>query len=230
MYSLARQTKANQVASSNTGLAAIQLAKLVGLKVIAVADAVRHGARLSDLGVDILVDRQDPSRAIEIIRNVTKGNNRFGMDTVGKETAAYLQKSLQSFDGARQAHLVGLTGLPKAKLSGVKHHSIPIKIFHEVPDIGDQAVRWLEGLLVDKVFQPPEVDIADGGLEGINGALDRLRNGSISGKRLVVEIRPNKRKDLNENTTDRPSATKTIPSDLSYADKINEDPSRIKFA
>ena len=62
---------------------AIQLAKLIGLRVIAVADAVRHGARLSDLGVDVLVDRHDPTRTIEIIRSVTKGELPIGLDPVG---------------------------------------------------------------------------------------------------------------------------------------------------
>ena len=224
-------TGADRKASSNTGFTALQLAKLAGIRVIAVADVVRHGARLLDAGADVLVDRHDPSRAIEIIRSITKGKLRFALDTVGKETAAHLQESLQRSKGRDQGHLVGLTGLPKTRLPGVKYHSVPIKLFHSVPVIGEQAVDWLEQLLVTKTLQPPEVSIADGGLEGINGALDKLRNGSVSGKRLVVPIGSEKitAPDVN-GAASGSTETKATGGSLDYADKLNSDTSRIKFA
>ena len=210
---------------------AIQLAKLIGLRVIAVADAVRHGARLSDLGVDVLVDRHDPSRAIEIIRSVTKGELRFGLDTVGKETATYLQESLQRSTEGRSSHLVGLTGLPKIKLPGIKYHKVPVKIFHSVESVGEKAMDWLEKLLVDDILVVPEIALAGGGLEGINEALDKLRSFAISGKRLVVPIENEKPEEVIPNGAKTPSnETKNAVDNLAYADKLNEDPSRIKFA
>ena len=212
-------------------MAAIQLAKLIGLKVIAVADAVRHGARLSDLGVDVLVDRQDPSRAVEIIRSVTKGDLRFALDAVGKETATSLQESLQSATEGKRAHLVGLTGLPKSRLPNVRYHTIPIKVFHTVPAVGEKIMDWLEALLVDKVVHPPEVAVDDGGLEGINSALETLRNGNISGKRLVVQVGARKTKDLNNKADiNGVNGTKETVEDFNYADKLNADPSRLKIA
>ena len=192
---------------------------------------MRHGARLSDLGVDILVDRHDPSRATEIIRSVTKGELRFGLDTVGKETATYLQESLQRSTEGRVSHLVGLTGLPKIKLPGIKYHSVPIKIFHSVESVGEKAMDWLEKLLVDEILGPPEIALADGGLEGINEALDKLRSGAISGKRLVVPIENDKPEEVNRNGAKaHPNEAKNAVDNLAYADKLNEDPSRIKFA
>ena len=204
---------------------------MIGLRVIVVADAIRHGARLYELGVDFLVDRQDPSRVANIIRSVTRGELRFALDTVGKETAAHLQESLRRAKGDKQAHLVGLTGLPKTRLPGIKYHSVPIKVFHSVPVVGEHTMSWLEELLVEKILQPPEVAIAEGGLEGINKALDRLRSGSISGKRLVVPIEADKAEQPNGNIiTNGSSEPKPIVKNLEYADKLNEDPSRIKFA
>lgn len=219
------------LASSATGLAALQLAKLIGLRVIVVADSVRHGARLIDLGADVLVDRNDSERAIEIIRNVTKGKLRFALDTVGKETATHLQQSLHRSDGGTQAHLVGLTGLPKSKLTGIKYHSVPIKVFHSVPAIGEQAMVWLEKLLVAQILEPPDVAIADGGLEGINEALDKLRSGTVSGKRIVVpiEIESSIGRDSHAVSTGA-NGVKAITDNIEYADKLNADPSRIKFA
>ena len=204
---------------------------MTGLRVIAVADVVRHGARLFDLGADVLVDRHDPSRAIEIIRSVTKGILRFALDTVGKETAAHLQESLQRSKENIRGHLVGLTGLPMIRLPNVKYHSVPIKIFHSVPAIGEQAMDWLEKLLVEHFLQPPEISIADGGLEGINEALEKLRNGVISGKRLVVPIGAEKTKELvGIGATNGTIETKANSYSLEYANKLNADPSRIKFA
>ena len=196
------------------------------------ADVVRHGSRLIDLGADVLVDRQDPSRAVEIIRSVTKGKLRFALDAVGKETATQLQESLQHFKGDIQAHLVGLTGLPKVRLPGVKYHSVPIKIFHSVPALGETTMRWLEQLLVAKGLEPPVVALADGGLEGINEALDKLRNGTVSAKRIVVPIGNKSTVKTNGHTAteDTTQDAQGIFDNLDYADKLNSDPSRIKFA
>lgn len=207
---------------------AIQLAKLAGLRVICVADLVRHGARLNRLGADVLVDRQDSSRAVEIIRSVTGGQLRFALDTVGKETAGHLQQSLTGQPETTQAHLVGLTGLPKSILSGVKHHSVPIKVFHITPAVGEPIMAWLEQLLASNVLAPPDVDIAKGGLGGINDALDQLRGGNVSGKRIVVPLENGE----GQKSTDEESDDKTGPKvrSLDYIDKINADPDRIKFA
>lgn len=232
--------KANYIASSNTGMMALQLAKLVGLRVVCIADLVRHGARLNQLGADLLVDRQDSIRATEIIRSVTKGQLRFGLDAVGKETAAYLQDSLQQQKDSRQAHLVGLTGLPKIVATGVKHHSVPIKLFHSTATIGEPIVVWLEELLLANVLIPPDVDVAAGGLEGINDALDQLRGGNVSGKRLVVPLGNEESSKPNGDNSDKPKSNgtdsenqdggKTQIGSLEYAEKLNADPSRIKFA
>ena len=207
------------------------MAKLIGLRVIAVADVVRHGARLSELGVDVLVDRQDTSRAIDIIRGVTKGDLRFALDTVGKETATHLQEGLHQSKDERQGHLVVLTGLPKVRLPGVKYHSLPIKLFHCVEAVGEKAMDWLEKLLLDKILTPPAIVTAAGGLEGVNGALDKLRSGAISGKRLVVPIETGNPEDsFGQGDKSERNDGKAAVDNLEYADKLNEEPSRIKFA
>ena len=226
------KTSSDKIASSSTGSMALQLAKLTGLRVICVADVVKHGSRLIDLGADVLVDRQDPLRAVEIIRSVTKRRLRFALDTVGKETATQLQDSLQNSVGDQKAHLVGLTGLPKVRLPSVKYHSVPIKVFHSVPILGEATMRWLEQLLIAKSLEPPKIALADGGLKGINEALDNLRSGSVSGKRLVVPIgtEPTVNSNGYAGTNEAAPEGKGKFDNLEYADKLNGDPSRIKFA
>ncbi|KAJ6064335.1 hypothetical protein N7499_013015 [Penicillium canescens] len=172
-------------ASTTTGLIALQLAKLAGLRVICVADAARHGKKLVQSGADLLVDRQDPDRAVEIIRGVTGGKLRYAIDIVGRDTATQLEKTLNP-DG--HAHLLGLTGLPKERNPGIQYHTVPIKLFHTAPAVGEAMVCWLEYLLHTTNLTLPEIVRAEGGLEGINSALETLRSGSVSGKRIVVDL------------------------------------------
>lgn len=90
---------------------------------------------------------------------------------------------------SQSAHLVGLTGLPKGQApEGVAYHTVPIKIFHEVPAVGEALVLWLERLLESGLVKPPEVLAAEQGFDGVNRGLDRMRKGEISGGRMVVDI------------------------------------------
>ena len=159
------------------------------LRVICIVDVARHGERLLEAGADLLVDRFDVERAISIIRGVTQGQLRFALDTIGKETAENLQRTLWTEqNGSVGSHLVGLASLPKAKPDSVVHHKVPIKAFHDVQKIGDSLMTWLEKLLLAGKLLPPETEIAVGGLHGINEALHSLRKGSKTGKRLVVPL------------------------------------------
>ncbi|KAM7190165.1 GroES (chaperonin 10)-like protein [Rhypophila sp. PSN 637] len=94
----------------------------------------------------------------------------------------------QSESGLK-SHLIGLTGLPKQTApEGTKFHTVPIKLFHEVPAVGDVLVRWLERLLEKGLVSPPEIIDVEQGLESINAGLDRMRRGEISGGKLVVRV------------------------------------------
>lgn len=156
---------------------------------ICVADIARHGKRLLDVGADALVDRLDIARAAEIIRGITGGRLRFGLDTVGRDTATSLQQTLFITEANQpQSHLLGLTGIPKQRHPRITYHTVPIKIFHISETIGGSLTTWLETLLQNSSLILPEVVRAEGGLAGINDALERLRDGSISGKRIVVGL------------------------------------------
>ena len=165
---------------------------------------------------------------------MTKGKLRFALDTVGKDSATQLQETLQQSGSDKQAHLVGLTGLPKARLPGVKYHSIPIKAFHTIPPVGERTMEWLEELLAGQSIQPPEVIVAEGGLEGINQALDRLRSGNTSAKRIVVPLNAGKAQSTNGSGVDKDRSGQSddsrVRSTLEQADKLNANPSRVKFA
>lgn len=163
----------------------LQLAKMAGLRVICIADVGRHGAKLTELGADLLVDRHDTDRAVQTIQETTGNQLRYAIDIVGRETATVLQRTLEK---SPRAHLLGYTGLPKEQLPNITYHTVPIKLFHLSTDVGTSMMCWLEGLLENKLLTLPEIVHAHGGLEGINAALDLLRNGTASGKRVVVGL------------------------------------------
>ncbi|KAL4901170.1 hypothetical protein BDW74DRAFT_187823 [Aspergillus multicolor] len=179
-------------ASTTTGLLTIQLARLAGLKTLAVADIARHGSKLHAAGADVLIDRHDTNRAIEIIRGVTGNKLRYAIDIVGKETATLLQSALDPSisETGGHAHLLGLTGLPAAadRDERIMYHTVPIKLFHSSPDVGEAMVVWLEGLIESGTLELPEIVRAEGGLEGVNEALEMLKRGDASGKRIVVSL------------------------------------------
>ncbi len=202
-----------------------QVARLTGLKIVSVVDNAKHGIRLSSNAAtrpDLLVDSHDPERAVDIIKRATKNCARFGFDTVGKESAAYLLRSLASSgspitslpvhvktyerkdsklptppstplepdEDAPRSHLVGLTGLPKSDVpEDVTLHNVPIKLFHEIPEIGEALSAWCERLLLKGLLLPPDVIGTVHGLSAINEGLDRMRRREISGGRLVAVLR-----------------------------------------
>ncbi|EQB48174.1 hypothetical protein CGLO_12622 [Colletotrichum gloeosporioides Cg-14] len=192
--------------SSTSANLAVQLARLAGLKVVTVVDKLRHGLRLSNhtvLRPDLLVDSHDPSRAVDIIRANVGKTLRFALDTSGRDSATSLLRALAPQDPSRPPsppdtprnadpslkHLIGLTGLPKeAAPEGVAYHTVPIKVFHEVPAVGEALVLWLERLLAAGLVSAPEVLGVESGFEGINRGLDRMRRGEIRGGRMVVSL------------------------------------------
>jgi hypothetical protein len=68
-------------------------------------------------------------------------------------------------------------------------HTVPIKLFHTSKLVGSYLSKWLYELLDKGTLQLPDVEFVDGGLDAINAALERLRAGNVSGKRLVVRVK-----------------------------------------
>ena len=109
--------------------------------------------------------------------------------TPGKDDDNSAVSNGRPAEKSMSAHLVGLTGLPKeAAPEGVVFHTVPIKLFHEVPAVGEALVGWLERLLAKGLVKPPEIIDVEHGLGSVNRGLDRMRRGEISGGKLVVRV------------------------------------------
>ena len=200
--------------SASTAIIITQLAQLAGLRVISIVDQAKHGHRFSPgtfatsvCAPDIVIDSHDPVRVEHLLEKVTHGNLRFGIDSRGKDTATLLLRSLikptdpdlntspsTSTPAKKHAHLVGLTGLPKldsntgspeSAAAAVSLHSVPIKIFHDVPEVGLVLSVWLEQLLQNGKLKAPQAVGTEDGFEGVNRGLKTMREG---GGRVVVRI------------------------------------------
>lgn len=192
----------------------IQLAKLAGLRVAVVLDHAKHGAWLSShasLRPDVIVDSHDPARAVDILRRATRGQLHAGLDTRGSDSATHLLRAMLAEGEAAppgddepptppgtpgskssttpRAHLVGMTGMPKWPASpAYALHAVPVKMFHEVPEVGAPISAWLGRLLDRGLIAPPDILGVGEGLESVNDSLDRMRSGEISAGKLVVRV------------------------------------------
>ncbi|KDE09506.1 hypothetical protein MVLG_00405 [Microbotryum lychnidis-dioicae p1A1 Lamole] len=171
--------------STTSGYLATQLAKTAGLRVIAVANRERHEERLRAVGIEHVVDRDDPIAAVAKIREITGGALRYAIDCVGKTSASH---ALEALSLSADTYLVGLSGLPKTARSGVRLCEVPIKTFHTNAAVGSGLMRLLEELIGNNELVLPAVEVIHGGLEAVNNGLDRLRRGECGFGRIVVRI------------------------------------------
>lgn len=172
--------------STVTGFLTAQLAQIAGLQVIAVADKAKHEARLSSVGISHIVDRTNPDLAVQQIKEITQGQLRYAIDCVGKQSAEKAMLCLSELE--RETFLVGLSGLPEEGPRNVRLCDVPIKTFHTNSAVGYGLMQLLEGLIQSGELVLPPVEVVDGGLEAVNGALDRMRTGDYPFGRLVVRL------------------------------------------
>lgn len=168
-----------------------------------IANQAKHGMRLakdSALRPDLLVDSHDQARAVDIIQGSLGGKLRFGLDTQGRDSAEALGRSMKAREEVigsiptpprtpTTTHLVGLAALPNVPAAGgLIYHRVPMKLFHEVPQVGSAITLWLETLLEKGFIALPDVLAVEEGFSGVNKGLDRMRRGEISGGRAVVDV------------------------------------------
>ncbi|KAF9691466.1 hypothetical protein EKO04_010887 [Ascochyta lentis] len=140
-------------------------------------------------------DTQGKESAAQLLRSLASSTSP--ISSLPKDAQNYERKDsklptppstpLESTEEGPRSHLVGLTGLPKTDIpEDVTLHNVPIKLFHEIPEVGEALSAWCEKLLVKGLLLPPDVVGTVNGLGAINEGLDRMRRREISGGRLVA--------------------------------------------
>lgn len=187
--------------SSATGMAGIQFAKLSGFEVI-VTCSPRNFDLVKSLGADHAFDYKSPTCA-EDIRKLTNNKLRYAWDTISEGGSPQIcaDALTPSGEGLKYGAILSVDDLPRKDVKYTKSlgytmvgeaisfrngQHIPAK-----PEDFEFGVRWIaiaEKLLAEGKIKPPKKEIREGGLEAIFGGLDDLREGRVSGTKLVYRI------------------------------------------
>ncbi|KAF2086622.1 zinc-binding oxidoreductase-like protein CipB [Saccharata proteae CBS 121410] len=177
-------------ASSSVGSFAVQIAKLMGFTVYATASA-KHHAYIKTLGASKVFDYYDDNVVDDIVRaiKVDGVNVSVGYGAVIGSLAPSLEilKAMNPEEGARLAHA------PRLDPDGPKAEEVEVKFVAGPTDAEERDAfmrevwwTWLQPRLHSgEVVPSPSIKVVQGGLEGLNKAIDVLKEG-ISATKIVI--------------------------------------------
>ena len=186
--------------STATGSLAIQFAKLSGLRVVTISSPKNFNLCKS-MGADAVFDYNDPSAA-EQIREFTDNKLKYAFDTISVEqSAAICAAALSSTSGCAYSSLLPVK-LPRQDIES--KYTLVYTIANEYFRIGQQGKEFpakqqdfdfakkfggiAEKLLAEGKFKVHPPSVRQGGLKGVLEGLQELREGKVSGSKLVYRI------------------------------------------
>lgn len=180
------------------GLYAIQLAKLAGWQVIATASPRSHDL-VKEYGADDVFDYRSPTAVEDIIRAYPNIDRAMDCFSEGGSTG-FCAKVLHNSRG----RVVTLLGPGKTDIDGVDvdfmmAYTVFNQEFQWLPPLGPkfarnpsdhEALRRFYSALPDisQQLKTPPLKRIDGGLEGLASGMDLLRQGKVSGTKLVSSL------------------------------------------
>ncbi|KAL1893478.1 hypothetical protein Cpir12675_004086 [Ceratocystis pirilliformis] len=189
--------------SGAMGSMGIQFAKLSGFKVITTCSP-RNFDLVKALGADHVFDYNDAGSAAAI-RQLTNDKLAYAWDTISKpETGRFCAEALSTEGGKYSSLLPGVEDAikevnPRVQVDMSVFYAAfgePFKLVAEVPadmenyEFAKKIWSLSAGWLSEGKIKPSEVDLNRGGkgFEGIFAGLDYLKNGNVSGAKLVYSI------------------------------------------
>ena len=188
--------------SSATGMAGIQFAKLSGFTVI-VTCSPRNFDLVKSFGADHAFDYKSPTCA-EDIRKLTNDKLRYVWDTISEGSSPKIcadamgsnvkdgvygtilsVKDFPRKDEVKVTFSLGYTIIGE-DISFRNGQHIPAK--QGDFDFGVKFCSIAEKLLAEGKIKAPKKEVRDGGLDAIFGGLDDLKEGRVSGTKIVYKI------------------------------------------
>ncbi|KAF2494441.1 oxidoreductase-like protein [Lophium mytilinum] len=180
--------------STATGTLAIQYAKLSGLEVIATASP-RNFDLCRSLGADQVFDYKEPDVGAKI-REATKGRISLVFDTISELGSPEISAAAIGPSGGKYSSLLPVKTLGRDDVSVTM--TLAYTIFGVMTKTPEQGVEdyefgvkfWkdTEGLLNSGKLKAHPAEVREGGLTGILQGLDDLKNGKVSGVKLVYKL------------------------------------------
>ncbi|TGO51238.1 hypothetical protein BCON_0166g00250 [Botryotinia convoluta] len=184
--------------SSATGTLAVQFAKLSGLQVITTSSP-RNFELLKSLGADHVLDYHDPNCGAEI-RSLTQNKLHHVFDTIATEASARICADALSTSGDNlYVNLMGIE-MPRDDVKDIfflgysvtgEEYEIEGDIWPAAPEdfeLGKRAFVLLERLLENGLIKNHPVKIIYGGLKGILEGMREMKEGKVSGEKLVYRV------------------------------------------
>lgn len=172
-------------AAGGTGTAAIQLAKAMGARTIAIAGGVTKTDLLREIGADVVIDHNDTPEWVDAVREASGGGVEVAYDPVGGDTFHQVRRCM-GWDG-RLLVIGFVAGIPEVKTNHALLKSYSIVGVHwgaslgRFPDsLGEQMRTLLDmaaaGTIAPPIYPPYSFDEAATALQDI---ADRKVHGKV---------------------------------------------------
>jgi NADPH:quinone reductase-like Zn-dependent oxidoreductase len=186
-------------ASSSVGSSGVQLAAQAGYTVIGICSA-RNFAMVTSLGAVKCFEHTSPAVVDEVVSYVTASSHA-GEEVVGAydgiSTAPTLTPLCEILHRLAATNVVPTRKFIAAVYPGAEAHAmhgveIIVNLTQGMEQFHRTAARlppWLERAMADgRIKCAPEKDVVGEGLEAVQEAMDRLAEGKVSGRKLVVRL------------------------------------------
>jgi len=187
-------------ASGSVGFYAVQLAKLIGLRVIGVAGAGTSIAKLA--GADVVIDYRQGSTKAQILEALGDEKLQYAFDGVS-ENGTYEQITELISSDTHDARVI-LVLYPSGELPEYIRY-IQTTVFSVYGEEAQFGTRTLPAVPEDRAFglefyptlekwleegkiKPNKVTVVPGGLAGVTEGFRRMREKEVSGEKLVFRI------------------------------------------
>ncbi|GLB40694.1 putative groES-like protein [Lyophyllum shimeji] len=180
--------------ASSLGQAAIQFARLSGCSPILTTASLKNTDFLTSLGATHVLDRtlSFPALQSQISQIIQEKGKPLGVvyDAISEPETQQAGYDLLA-DGAG-GHLVLVLPEQITRKGGEGKKNVTVGMIYghwehpRLSEVGVEVHRALTGLLQEGLFKPNRVEVLPGGLRGIAGGLERLKEGKVSGTKLVV--------------------------------------------
>ena len=182
-------------ASTATGTLAVQYAKLSGLTVVATASP--HNFDLvKSLGADQVFDYKDPDCGAKI-RDATNNKLKLVFDTISEKGSPAVCAAAISSEGGHYSSLLPVTDFPRDDVRNtatLAYTALGVQFSESYPasqtdwEFGVKFWRLSEELLNSGKIKAHPTEVRKGGLEAIPQGIEDLKEGKVSGVKLVYTL------------------------------------------
>lgn len=179
--------------ASSVGTMAIQLARLSGYSIYAVASASHH-EYLKSLGATAVFDYHSPTVVEEVIDAATRAGKpiSLALDAISEASTLKSTAEILSGFGKKDGTLAHVLPLAEdfIKPDGIKLSNVfSGNLWTSKTDLSEWlfATFLLPALEKGLIVPSPKLRIVEGGLDSLQTALDTLKKG-VSGEKLVIKL------------------------------------------